>query len=218
MLTGDKVETAVNIALSCRLFDSSMSIVELRERDLEEASSPEQQALVRVWVFHLGSSCMGHPLTPILMIPLLPLLLLLPPGLHLSPPLPPPLQILQRKIEEVSMENLALHAPAGETCVGLVVDGGALAVMLHPEHQDGFVQLCSACRSVVCCRVSPMQKVGGGGEGGSACWADVRARGHLRHGAASNKKWVGACSQGGEARKAPRGGGVLPRRGGPQGP
>ena len=47
MLTGDKVETAVNIALSCRLFDSSMSIVELRERDLEEASSPEQQALVR---------------------------------------------------------------------------------------------------------------------------------------------------------------------------
>ena len=64
------------------------------------------------------------------------------------------------------MENLALHAPAGETCVGLVVDGGALAVMLHPEHQDGFVQLCSACRSVVCCRVSPMQKVGGGGRGG----------------------------------------------------
>ena len=72
------------------------------------------------------------------------------------------------------MENLALHAPAGETCVGLVVDGGALAVMLHPEHQDGFVQLCSACRSVVCCRVSPMQKVGEGecrgGEGAALAW------------------------------------------------
>ncbi|KAG1664091.1 hypothetical protein FOA52_013275 [Chlamydomonas sp. UWO 241] len=35
VLTGDKVETAINVALSAALFNSSMSIVELRERDLE---------------------------------------------------------------------------------------------------------------------------------------------------------------------------------------
>ena len=33
------------------------------------------------------------------------------------------------------MENVALMSLAGETNVGLVVEGGALAVMLHTEHQ-----------------------------------------------------------------------------------
>lgn len=42
--------------------------------------------------------------------------------------------------------------------VGLVIEGGALAVGLQKEHQDKFIELCSSCRSVVCCRW-----VGGGG-------------------------------------------------------
>ncbi|GFH14237.1 phospholipid-transporting ATPase, partial [Haematococcus lacustris] len=42
--------------------------------------------------------------------------------------------------------------------VGLVIEGGALALALKPEHQDTLMKLCNACKSVVCCRVSPMQK------------------------------------------------------------
>lgn len=51
VLTGDKLETAINVALSCRLFDESMSIVELRERDFEPAPGtqrgPDFEAEVR---------------------------------------------------------------------------------------------------------------------------------------------------------------------------
>ena len=43
--------------------------------------------------------------------------------------------------------------------VGLVVEGGALAVLLAEAHQREFLQLCKQCRAVVCCRVSPIQKV-----------------------------------------------------------
>lgn len=41
VLTGDKVETAISIALACRLFTENMELVELRERDFESARSPE---------------------------------------------------------------------------------------------------------------------------------------------------------------------------------
>ncbi len=37
VLTGDKVETAISIAFSCRLFSEGMAIVELRDRDFERA-------------------------------------------------------------------------------------------------------------------------------------------------------------------------------------
>jgi len=55
----------------------------------------------------------------------------------------------------------------GTMGVGLVVDGGALALLLQPQHEDGFLQLAKGCDAVICCRVSPMQKAqvcyGGGG-------------------------------------------------------
>jgi magnesium-transporting ATPase (P-type) len=37
VLTGDKVETAISIAFSARLFSDTMAIVELRDRDLDRA-------------------------------------------------------------------------------------------------------------------------------------------------------------------------------------
>lgn len=70
-------------------------------------------------------------------------------------------QILQAKIDEVAEEDKRMKGEPAHTYgsnVGLVVEGGALALMLHPEHQDAFVKLCASCKSVVCCRVSPMQK------------------------------------------------------------
>jgi len=111
VLTGDKVETAINIALSCRLFTDSMSLVELRERDLQNCTSVEDEV-----------------------------------------------RVLQAKIQEVETENQDMGVKAGESNVGLVVEGGALVPMLQEHHQAMFTSLCSSCKSVVCCRVSPMQK------------------------------------------------------------
>jgi hypothetical protein len=53
--------------------------------------------------------------------------------------------------------------------VGLVIDGGALAVALQPEFENLFLDLCKACSAVVCCRVSPMQKAQVGGGKGAVC-------------------------------------------------
>ncbi len=49
-------------------------------------------------------------------------------------------------------------AAAVATGVGLVVDGGALALLLQPQHEDAFLGLAKSCDAVICCRVSPMQK------------------------------------------------------------
>lgn len=46
----------------------------------------------------------------------------------------------------------------GSVGVGLVVDGGALALLLNPQHEDAFLALATSCDAVICCRVSPMQK------------------------------------------------------------
>ena len=42
--------------------------------------------------------------------------------------------------------------------VGLVIEGAALATALLRHNAQPFLGLCKACRGVVCCRVTPMQK------------------------------------------------------------
>ncbi|KAG2485813.1 hypothetical protein HYH03_015523 [Edaphochlamys debaryana] len=114
VLTGDKVETAISIALSCKLFTEEMALVEVRERDFEAAKDLAEEAA-----------------------------------------------ILRRKQDEAHMEQSRLEAELGAergNMVGLVLEGGALARLLKKEHAGQLVDLCTGCKSVVCCRVSPMQK------------------------------------------------------------
>lgn len=101
MLTGDKLETAVSIAHTCRLIDADGDLVVLQESDFSEG---------RGSIF------------------------------------------LANKAREALEDR---HA-GGE--FGLVIEGGALQYALLEENQDHFLNLCSACTGVVCCRVSPMQK------------------------------------------------------------
>lgn len=44
-----------------------------------------------------------------------------------------------------------------------MIEGGALAACLMGPNQQAFMDMCKACRAVVCCRVSPMQKAQVGG-------------------------------------------------------
>ncbi|KAJ9515335.1 hypothetical protein QJQ45_006610 [Haematococcus lacustris] len=166
VLTGDKVETAISIALSCRLFTEEMALVELRERDFDQALTRTQGTAAPR---QAGSSAAepgggGKAVTRV-------------------DSLQAESQVLAAKLEEVDAENLRLEyeraqsqaggakssaegrcsgAVEGEAPsinkVGLVIEGGALALALKPEHQDTLMKLCNACKSVVCCRVSPMQK------------------------------------------------------------
>lgn len=54
--------------------------------------------------------------------------------------------------------NETLCGPVCRPNVGLVIEGAALAVALLRWNAPPFLQLCEACRGVVCCRVTPMQK------------------------------------------------------------
>ena len=42
--------------------------------------------------------------------------------------------------------------------ISLVIDGRTLAMLLSSDLQDRFVDLAKRCRSVLCCRVTPLQK------------------------------------------------------------
>lgn len=46
VLTGDKVETAISIAFSCKLFTDDMGVVEFRESDCQNAVSVEDRRRV----------------------------------------------------------------------------------------------------------------------------------------------------------------------------
>jgi magnesium-transporting ATPase (P-type) len=43
VLTGDKVETAISIAYSCRLFTEDMGLVEFREHEIAAAAGPDEK-------------------------------------------------------------------------------------------------------------------------------------------------------------------------------
>lgn len=40
----------------------------------------------------------------------------------------------------------------------LIIDGQSLKHALSPDLRMEFLDLCLSCKSVICCRVSPMQK------------------------------------------------------------
>ncbi|KAM6977625.1 phospholipid-transporting ATPase VB [Aplochiton taeniatus] len=108
VLTGDKTETAVNIAYSCRLVD---------ERDL---------------VINMSSKC----------------------KLTCASTLDCALEEVRRS----SGDPLAAEKGFPGLAFTLVIDGGTLAMALESDLRDRFVELAGHCRSVLCCRVTPLQK------------------------------------------------------------
>jgi len=101
MLTGDKQETAINIAKSCRLHRDSAEIVIINATSLDEAREEVEGQL----------------------------------------------QVL-RETDRIGKDN----------DLTLVVDGKSLNYCLLPDLRRDFIDLCTSCRAVVCCRVSPIQK------------------------------------------------------------
>uniref|UniRef100_A0A3B4D0W9 Phospholipid-transporting ATPase n=1 Tax=Pygocentrus nattereri TaxID=42514 RepID=A0A3B4D0W9_PYGNA len=101
VLTGDKLETAVNIAYSCKLLD---------QRDLVFTFNMENKGACKTMLNG----------------------------------------ILQELLRNGSLES--------EASIGLVIDGRSLSMLLDDDLQMQFVQLCTRCRSVLCCRATPLQK------------------------------------------------------------
>ncbi|KAM4629198.1 phospholipid-transporting ATPase VA [Polymixia lowei] len=140
VLTGDKQETAINIAYACKLLDPEEEIITLNADSqeacallLEESlhyiqakflcSSPEQAAKA----FHSDFA-----------------------AFEIYPSSSPP---------SSSSSSSSSHAtPFMVHRLGLVIDGRTLAYALDKSLEDKFLAIARSCRSVLCCRSTPLQK------------------------------------------------------------
>ena len=101
MLTGDKQETAINIAKSCKLHREGTELLIINATNEEEAKNEVTEQLGEL-----------------------------------------------QKAGIVGKDNN----------ITLVTDGKSLQFTLLPEFRKDFIDLCTSCRAVICCRVSPIQK------------------------------------------------------------
>ncbi|KAH9773607.1 phospholipid-transporting ATPase 3 [Citrus sinensis] len=120
VLTGDKMETAINIAYACNLINNEMKQFIITSetnaiRDVEERGDPVEIArFMREEVKRELNKCIDEA---------------------------------QQYIHSISGEKLAL-----------IIDGKCLMYALDPSLRVILLNLSLNCSSVVCCRVSPLQK------------------------------------------------------------
>ncbi|XP_037054116.1 probable phospholipid-transporting ATPase VA isoform X2 [Peromyscus leucopus] len=124
VLTGDKQETAINIAYACKLLDHEEHVITLNAESQEACAALLDQCL----------------------------------------------QYVQSRISQSTPENTESNVSVGfsfnpaSTSTGsspsqsLVIDGRSLAYALDKSLEDKFLFLAKQCRSVLCCRSTPLQK------------------------------------------------------------
>jgi phospholipid-translocating ATPase len=125
VLTGDKMETAINIGISCNLLDGTMELIVIRgkqdaEDDARRVARQMQDAYNQVVLGKPGGEVVG------------------------------------------SATNLAESIPGSKDMpksrFALVIDGVALKHALEEPVRTQFLEVGRRCASVICCRVSPLQK------------------------------------------------------------
>ncbi|CAF2152631.1 BnaA01g21980D [Brassica napus] len=120
VLTGDKMETAINIAYACNLINNDMKqfIISSETDAIREAEERgDQVEIARVIKEEVKKE-------------------------------------LRKSLEEA---QLYMHTVAGPK-LALVIDGKCLMYALDPSLRVTLLSLSLNCTSVVCCRVSPLQK------------------------------------------------------------
>ncbi|XP_074066215.1 phospholipid-transporting ATPase VA-like [Macrotis lagotis] len=125
VLTGDKQETAVNIAYACKLLDHDEEIITLNAESQETCAALLEQCLYYVESKFSNSE-------------------------------------VNKSLGKLNIGFTSLHppSPSDATCpnLGLVIDGRTLAYALDKTLEDKFLSLARRCRSVLCCRSTPLQK------------------------------------------------------------
>uniref|UniRef100_A0A803W036 Phospholipid-transporting ATPase n=1 Tax=Ficedula albicollis TaxID=59894 RepID=A0A803W036_FICAL len=123
VLTGDKQETAVNIAYACKLLDHDEEIITLN------AESPETCAVLLEQCLQCVESKFSN-------------------------------NTIDGATGNMTVGFTPLYPPSSSvlSSLGLVIDGRTLAYALEPALEDKFLALAKRCRSVLCCRSTPLQK------------------------------------------------------------
>ncbi|KAM5171285.1 phospholipid-transporting ATPase VB [Mantella aurantiaca] len=120
VLTGDKQETAINIAYSCQLLDQSDMVFTINTESKETCESIIDCTLEEIK--------------------------------NISP---------KKKKKRFFKRQRSQTGPAPEMAqpeVGLVIDGKTLNVIFQGGLDAKFLELTKHCRSVLCCRATPLQK------------------------------------------------------------
>ncbi|CAI5759985.1 unnamed protein product [Candida verbasci] len=132
VLTGDKVETAINIGFSCNLLGNDMDLLVIK-------TSYNQEEVTKLNL-SFGNGISENEVIDIIISHYL--------RTHFN---------MEGSFEEQEAA-IGDHSPPDER-FGVVIDGDALkTVLLNPETKRKFLLLCKKCRAVLCCRVSPSQK------------------------------------------------------------
>uniref|UniRef100_A0A4W3JJI6 Phospholipid-transporting ATPase n=1 Tax=Callorhinchus milii TaxID=7868 RepID=A0A4W3JJI6_CALMI len=126
VLTGDKQETAINIAYSCRLLKHDEEILTLNADSREACAALLDQSLHRI---RLSSPCNVYFSTA---------------G--------------ATSADIASVNRTSVSAVNSQPSFGLVIDGKTLCFALDNSLEDKFLRLAKSCRSVLCCRFTPLQK------------------------------------------------------------
>ncbi|XP_054646372.1 phospholipid-transporting ATPase VA [Dunckerocampus dactyliophorus] len=130
VLTGDKQETAVNIAYACKLLDPEEEILTLNADSMEACSLLLEESLHYIQAKFLCSSADR--------------------AFHANNFAPLPIY---------PSPSSSSHAmPFVVHRLGLVIDGRTLAYALDKSLEDKFLAVARSCRSVLCCRSTPLQK------------------------------------------------------------
>ncbi|KAL6945365.1 phospholipid transporting ATPase [Hanseniaspora vineae] len=131
VLTGDKVETAINIGFSCNLLGNDMELLIINDEVSEEDRENNAHRVMEddpVTIVERNITRYLHDKF----------------GMSGS----------EEELEEAKKEH---EVPKGE--FGVVVDGNALKLaLMNKEVSRKFLLLCKNCKAVLCCRVSPAQK------------------------------------------------------------
>ncbi|XP_055329116.1 phospholipid-transporting ATPase ID-like [Paramacrobiotus metropolitanus] len=135
VLTGDKLETAINIGYSCRLLtdemrevfiidaDDALGVKDQLEKARQKLQNPDSSPLLSPAVEDVPRSKSGM-------------------SFHTD-------------IENGQLGNGNMEA---DGACALVIQGKSLVHALEKELEESFLEVASLCKAVICCRVTPLQK------------------------------------------------------------
>ena len=165
MLTGDKLETAVNIAHSCGHFKRGTELMELNHQNMGVERTDEMLArfrynilqiiILKNFIFYLFF-IYYIIIIYIYFIFILFVILLLFIFIYLYL-----FFVYFYLFIFIIYLNIYLYRKRlwdePHDNIGMVIDGESLAVALK-DHRQLLTEICSQCTAVVCCRMSPLQK------------------------------------------------------------
>nr|GEX60240.1 phospholipid-transporting ATPase 3 [Tanacetum cinerariifolium] len=120
VLTGDKLETAINIAYACKLINNDMKqfIISSETDEIRDVESRGDQVEIAQFIK----------------------------------------EMVKTDLEKYHQEAKTILSESSGKKLALLIDGKCLMYALDPSVRSTLLSLSLNCSSVVCCRVSPLQK------------------------------------------------------------